>query len=350
MSNPSESEFFFYERTSPVRSSSSGATDRGRVRRGNQDQYLIAQLNKSMSVTSSSMPIAARLHGTVQGEVLLVADGMGGHAAGEQASRIAIEQLVRRMLGRIHWHFQGEDDREPDFVEQLQSLLRDAHTRILVESSRNANQRGMGTTLTMAYIVWPRMYVVHAGDSRCYLVREGIAKSLTTDHTLARQMVEAGGLKPEDESGSKWSNVLWNVLGGRPERGELTAEVRRVDLQWGDRVVLCSDGLHRYLDEKAIAEIISRNDSPDDSCRELIQAANDAGGEDNITVIVSQHDEEEAMQTTWIDDMNSSTSDDEDGSFELQSPSDLQDGDLQDGDLQDGDSDPHETWDPSEQS
>ena len=290
---------------------SCGATHRGRVRENNQDQFLIAQLNKSMRISATSMPLGDRLYGGVRGEVLLVADGMGGHAAGEKASHLAIEHFVRRLLSSIHWHFHGEKEREAEFIEDLKRLLQDAHTRILLESAQHPDQRGMGTTLTMAYIVWPRMYVVHAGDSRCYLVRDGNAQQITTDHTLAHQMVEAGGLKPEDEADSKWSNVLWNVLGGRSDGSDVMAEVRRVDLKSRDRIVLCSDGLHRYVDTNMLAAVITSCDEPSESCERLIQMANDAGGEDNVTVIVSQPKSDETTNTTWIDDFDNQAPTDE---------------------------------------
>lgn len=277
-----------------------GATNRGLVRPTNQDQFLIAQLNKSMRVSATSLRLSERLFGAVQGEVLLVADGMGGHAAGEEASRIAIGHLVRRLLGQIHWHFQGEDEKEADFIANLKELLKDAHSRILMESARDANRRGMGTTLTMAYMTWPKLYVVHAGDSRCYLIRDGKAQQITTDHTLAHQLVKSGGMKPEDEATSKWSNVLWNVLGGRGD-GDLIAEFKRVDLRKGDAIVLCSDGLHRYVKPSQIADVVNRYEKSSDACDELIRLANEAGGEDNITVVVSSPENDSVGATTWID-------------------------------------------------
>ena len=280
---------------------SSGATHLGQVREMNQDQFLIAQLNKSMQIMATSMPLEERLYGCVQGEILLVADGMGGHAAGEKASHLAIEHFVRRLLSSVHWHFHDDADHETEFVQDLQMIVRDAHARIVAEGELHMDQRGMGTTLTTAYIVWPRLYVVHAGDSRCYLIRGNEAKQITTDHTLAHQMVEAGGLKPEEEAGSKWSNVLWNVLGGRTNGSEIVAEVRRVDLEPGDRIVLCSDGLHRYIDANQLAKVIADNEQPMQACQRLIELANEAGGEDNVTVIVSQPMEGETLQTTRIE-------------------------------------------------
>lgn len=262
-----------------------------------------------MLVDSTSLDFEDRLFGRMQSEILLVADGMGGHAAGEEASQLAIQHLVRRLLNSIHWFDQQEDDtqRESEFINDLKRLLKDAHRRLLRESAQHFERRGMGTTLTMAHLVWPRMYVVHAGDSRCYLVRDGEAEQITTDHTLAHQMVEAGGLKPEDEAGSRWSNVLWNVLGGHSE-GDLIAEVHRVELSPGDVVVLCTDGLYRYVDKETIAEIVQNTDSSAEACETLITLANERGGEDNITVIVSSP-EPGGMHSTWLDNDDTIISD-----------------------------------------
>ncbi len=265
-----------------------GKTDIGQKRAVNQDQFLIAELSKSMLVSASSMPDISegRFFGGLQGHVMLVADGMGGHAAGEKASSIVLQHLIGRLLNSVHWFFQTGGEQEQDFVDGLKELLRDAHTRVLAESREDQSSAGMGTTLTMTYIHWPTMYVVHAGDSRCYLLRNGNARQITTDHTLARQMVEAGGLKPEDEATSRWSNVLWNVLGGNSDR-KLLAEVHRVDLEQGDTIVLCSDGLYRYMDEAKLLEMANSTPHATQLCEDLIRHANDQGGEDNITVIVS---------------------------------------------------------------
>ncbi|QDT02417.1 Serine/threonine phosphatase stp [Rubripirellula lacrimiformis] len=285
-----------------------GATHQGLVRENNQDQFLIAQLSKSMRVSATSMSFDQRLYGQPEGEVLLVADGMGGHAAGEKASSLAIETMVRRLLDSIHAGLPADDSDDTVFRKNLEELLKDAHSRILVESAHHADQRGMGTTLTMAYVIWPRLYVAHAGDSRCYLIRDGQAQPLTTDHTLARQMVDAGGLKPEDEAKSKWSNVLWNVLGGRVN-GDLIAEVHRFDLKPGDAIVLCSDGLHRYVDADQLATIVNESESPEVACQRLIQIALDAGGEDNVTVIVSSPLRDDPSKSTWIDAYDTSVPD-----------------------------------------
>lgn len=264
-----------------------GTTDVGKARTTNQDHFLIAELKKSMLVDATSLPLAqqSRLFGSSMGRLLMVADGMGGHAAGERASTLAIDYLVERLLNNIHWCFNLDRDPEDAFIEDLKQLLRSAHQRIVDEGLIHTDQKGMGTTLTMAYVIWPRMYVVHAGDSRCYLFRRGASERLTIDHTLARQLVDSGGLKAEEEASSRWSNVLWNVLGGG--NGELTAEVRRVDLMPGDSVLLCSDGLYRYLSDEELMEHLKSAPTAEVACRNLICTANERGGSDNITAIVA---------------------------------------------------------------
>ncbi len=239
-----------------------------------------------MRVASSTLSVDPQLFGSVQGEVLLVADGMGGHAAGDRASQLAIGHLISRLLDTPRTLSTDDASQVTALVDGLREILIDAHAKILAESAQVAAQRGMGTTLTMALVIGSRLHVVHVGDSRCYLIRGGVAEQLTTDHTLARQMVESGGLKPEEEAGSRWSNVLWNVLGGFQD-GELMVEVRSVQLEPGDRVVLCTDGLHRYVDARHLAAIVDGSDSPAGACSRLVAMAKEAGGEDNITVVVS---------------------------------------------------------------
>lgn len=291
-----------------------GATDVGRKREANQDQFLIAELHKSMLVRSTSLRLdqRSRLFGSAQGHLMLVADGMGGHAAGERASSMAVDYLVERLLNSVHWFFRLEEDSEEDFLADLQGLLRSAHHRIVAEGQHHTRQKGMGTTLTMAYAIWPRLYIVHAGDSRCYLVRDGRAEQLTVDHTLARQLVDAGGLRPEDEAESRWSNVLWNVLGGNGD-GELTAEVRRVDLRPGDTILLCTDGLYRHVNPASMLRVLETAADAEKACCELVRLANDAGGDDNITVVVGhfpatgedaeQRSEADASRLRDLDDL-----------------------------------------------
>ncbi|GAA4465520.1 PP2C family protein-serine/threonine phosphatase [Novipirellula rosea] len=266
-----------------------GLTDIGRARESNQDQFLVGTRRLSVCSTSTSLPHDPPLtfFGEAESEILIVADGMGGHAAGERASQLAVQFLARRLADPTRPTLNADSWDGIEQARWMQTLLRNTHSMILRQAQQNPEQFGMGTTLTMAEIIWPYLSVLHAGDSRCYLVRDGNTQRLTTDHTLARRMVDAGDLTPEEESASRWSNVLWNVLGGQLE-GDLVAQVERVELLVGDTVVVCSDGLHRYVNDDALALMVSEGDDAQSICQELIRVANEGGGEDNITVIVSR--------------------------------------------------------------
>ncbi|GIW99539.1 MAG: protein phosphatase [Pirellulaceae bacterium] len=270
---------------------SAGATDIGRKRQSNQDHFLIADLNKSMLVQSTSLQLHAqsRLYGMSHGKLFMVADGMGGHCGGDRASALALDLLIAQLLNTMHWFFRVDidrEDREQDFIDDLRRLMQRAHEAIERESSTDAAHYGMGTTLTLAYVIWPWMYVVHAGDSRCYLVRDGAIERLTRDHNISTQLMERGGMTPDQAERSRWSNVLYNALGAGGEG--VDPEIRKVRLQSGDVILLCSDGLYRYLRDDELRDRLSHADDPERVCHELIATANERGGADNITAIVAR--------------------------------------------------------------
>jgi len=265
-----------------------GLTDVGKVRELNEDQFLIADLNRSMLVHHTSLQIDdhTRLFGGSQGKLLLVADGMGGHAAGERASSLVVDTLTRYVLNTMPWFFQLREGQEDDLKDELKAALERCQERIEVEASAHTERKGMGTTLTMAYLLWPRLYVVHAGDSRCYLLRGTRLEQITTDHTVAQQMVEKGVLPAEQAESSRWSHVLWNCIGGGSH--DLNPEVHRVTLQLGDTLLLCTDGLAKYVPEEQIITLLRQGRSAEETCRQLVDVANAKGGADNITVIVAR--------------------------------------------------------------
>jgi serine/threonine protein phosphatase PrpC len=265
-----------------------GLTDRGRKRETNQDQFLIADLIKTMRINDTSLHVDthARLSGHSQAKLLLVADGMGGHLAGERASTLAIETLNTYVLNTMHWFFRLEEDREHDFELDLKSALETCQTEVRAEAASVPSEFGMGTTVTMAYLIWPRMYVVHVGDSRCYILRGSKLQQITTDHTMAEQFVEAGVLKPDEVDESRWSHVLWNVVGGNEEG--LQPVVYKSELAAGDTVLLCTDGLTRHVSNGTLAELLAGPFTAKETCKLLVDAANDAGGTDDTTVVVAR--------------------------------------------------------------
>ena len=267
---------------------SAGRTDIGKQRQSNEDQFLIADLHKSLLVEDSSLKLdcQARLYGSSFGRLMMVADGMGGHQAGSRASLLAIDLLINQLVNVMRWPTQvsaGEEDR---FVADLKQLFETAHKLIVRESQAHPDLRGMGTTLTMAYIVWPSMYVVHVGDSRCYLIRDETQQLLTRDHTLSSQLAERGGLTAEQAESSRWSHVLVNALGAGGIA--VTVEVQKVTLQPGDAVLLCTDGLYRHVKAEEMTDVLLRELELGEACRSLIELANFRGGADNITVVISR--------------------------------------------------------------
>jgi protein phosphatase len=264
-----------------------GLTDPGRERAENEDQFLIADLHKTLFVRRTSLASAdfTRLTGSTQGHLLLVADGMGGAAAGAQAGRIAVAAVVRYVLNTMPWFFRLDDRRADDLREELAAALRESQEALQSVVEEHPERRGMGTTLTLAYLLASRAYVVHVGDSRCYRYRNGRLDQVTTDHTVAHRLVHKGVLKKEEEALSPWSHVLWNVVGGGT--AELNPEVRRFDLRKGDVLLLCTDGLSKQVSDDAIAEVLGLGAGAEETCHRLIGAANAAGGRDNATVVVA---------------------------------------------------------------
>lgn len=274
-----------------------GLTDVGRVREANEDQFLIADLSKSMLIhqTSLSLEDHTRLFGGSQGKLLLVADGMGGHAAGQQASTITVQAMAHYVLNTLSWFLRLREEHEEDFKDELKAALEECQQRVEVAASAHEERQGMGTTLTMAYLLWPRLYLVHAGDSRGYLLRGGRLQQITTDHTLAQQLLERGVLTPEEAPESRWSHVLWNCIGGGSR--ELNPDVYKATLHLGDALLLCTDGLTQCVGDEQIQEILQQSDRAEEACRRLVGVANEAGGRDNITVVVAYfRDAQQAAQ------------------------------------------------------
>jgi protein phosphatase len=273
-----------------------GLTDVGKVRPTNEDQFLIASLSKSLLVhqTSLSQDDHTRVFGGSEGMLLLVADGMGGHAGGKQASTIAVQAMQHHVLNAMPWFFRLQDCRESDFIDELKASLESCQQSIERAAEANPARRGMGTTLTMAYVLWPRLYVVHAGDSRCYLFRSGRLERITTDHTVAQQLVERGAMPAEEARKSRWSHMLWNCLGGGSH--ELAPEVYKATLEVGDTLLFCTDGLTTCVREESIAGLLQENLGAEQSCRRLIDAARQAGAPDNVTVVVARFRDVEPVE------------------------------------------------------
>jgi protein phosphatase len=261
-----------------------GLTDRGRVRESNEDQFLIADLDKTMLVRQSSLADAdhARMFGGGRGHLLVVADGIGGATGGQRASGLAVQTVTRFVLDIMPWFFRLRS-REDDAVEELKEALEASRSAVAAAASAERGREKMGTTMTLAYVLWPRLFVVHAGDSRAYLYRGGRLHLITHDHTLAQKMVDEGHLPPQALEKSPWSHVLYKCIGAN--QSELNPDVFRATLADGDTLLLCTDGLTGPVPESLIAEYLTIGRA-EDAARGLLAAALDAGAPDNVTVVV----------------------------------------------------------------
>jgi protein phosphatase len=171
-------------------------------------------------------------------------------------------------------------------LDDLREMLNEAHREIRRRSETSEALSGMGTTFTMAYVVWPRIVVVHAGDTRCYVFSKGQLSLLTRDHTVANEMMRNGKLNPNNNERSPWANVLVNALGAGAEgvQGDLTS----YPLEPDDIVMMCSDGLNKHVDDETIERVLAQGGTMQSICEALIDLAKKGGGTDNITVVASQ--------------------------------------------------------------
>jgi serine/threonine protein phosphatase PrpC len=265
-----------------------GVTDIGRVRSSNEDQFLIAELTKTMRILHTSLPEPRARLGDERGHLFLVADGMGGHRAGEHASALAVTAIEQFTLNTFKWFFHSDGPDAQRVLTQFQAALREADARVFEESVEHPELSGMGTTLTLAYCLDAQLCVVHVGDSRAYIFEGDQLHQITHDHTLMAEMVARGTLKPEEVKHHRLRNIITNVVGGNEEG--VNVEAHALEVHAGDRLLLCSDGLTEMLSNDAIAATLRAEPDPQAVCAKLLAQANDAGGRDNITVLIVRFD------------------------------------------------------------
>ena len=258
-------------------------TDVGQIREHNEDNFLVADLSKrtrGLLEGNRAGPIGKH------GSLFAVCDGMGGAAAGEIASQLAVDILFERMSdGLIDEHPLSRDELARRLVRSIEA----AGLRIFQEAKLDRSRRGMGTTVTAAALVDEYLFFAQVGDSRGYLMRDGKLVQLTRDQSLVNQLIEAGQLTEEEAETFEHNNIILQALG--------TADTVQVDLTYcelrrGDVVLLCSDGLSGMVRFDDIREVLRTTPEPIDACKLLTEKANQAGGHDNITVVVAQFDGE----------------------------------------------------------
>ncbi len=260
-----------------------GLTDVGRVRERNEDQFLIATLHRTMEVRHTSIERRAALDHLcrTQAHILVVADGVGGVAGGELASGAAVEALTDYIGQTAACCYALDVDTEHEFLEHLERAVKRAHEA--VQRRYGSKGRGPATTLTLATLIWPRVYVVHVGDSRGYYLRQGRLKRFTHDQTMGEFLIDEGVMSEPEVERAGLSNVLASAIGA-----DYTPSIGLVDLHPGDVLLLCTDGLTKHVPDEAIADILGRRATAEAMCRALVDAALAGGGTDNVTVVVAR--------------------------------------------------------------
>jgi len=269
----------------PFTVESYGLSDPGRVRDSNEDCFAVVELARTLRVHHTNLPQSKSHYSCHRGHVFLVADGVGGNKAGEVASGLSVSTIEDFLLNTLKRFSNLQSSEEQTALRELQAALFQADSRIFEETAKHPEWRGMGTTLTLAFAVNWRLFVAHAGDSRCYLHSGDKLQQLTQDHTVTAEMVRHGILPAESQAGHPYRHVVTNLLGGT-ETG-VRVELHSLDLHDGDVILLCSDGLTEMVSDERIAAILQEERDPCRACQRLVAEANTSGGKDNITSIVA---------------------------------------------------------------
>jgi serine/threonine protein phosphatase PrpC len=262
-----------------------GVTNVGKVRHENQDHFLIASLHKRLAIHHTSIPVSSLSSSDTDRLAFLamVADGVGGSAGGEEASRFALDAITAYITRSMHCYYTADPHDDAEFVHVLQEGAMRVHSR-LTQRATEKERAGMATTLTAFLGVWPRAYILQVGDSRYYTLRNGTLHQVSRDQTVAEDLIAAGVIRRSDPGHERWKHVLSSAIGGPEASPVITA----VENDWHHVHLLCSDGLTKHVSDEQIAHRLRTMTSSHAACQALLQDALDGGGTDNITVIVGR--------------------------------------------------------------
>ena len=262
-----------------------GLTHTGKVRKTNQDHFLIASLRRQVEIHLTSLPPDTRWPAAKRlAFMAMVADGVGSTEAGEEASRLAVERVTKYVIQCVKAYNTSEGDREAVFSDALADAAMQVHAAILEHSHDADEHRRMATTLTLWIGIWPRAYLLQVGDSRCYVMREDKLIQISRDQTMAQELIDQGILNRTDAPRTRWANVLSSAIGGH----QAAPVVTHMDQFWGQVGLLCSDGLTKHVSDERIAERLRNMSSARQVCEDLLNDALEDGGSDNITILVGR--------------------------------------------------------------
>jgi len=261
---------------------------RGKVRLNNEDSFLVTRIERSLQTLLTNLPAGyVPDQNTEVGYALLVADGMGGAAAGEIASRTAISTLVELVLQTPDWHMSLDNEGANEVLARFDQRFGKLREALIERALAEPGLAGMGTTLTLAVSHATNLVIAHIGDSRAYLFHDGQLHLLTRDQTVVQTLVEVGVIRPEDVAKHPMRHMLTGAIATSGE--EAQAELHQVWLEDGDQLLLCTDGLTEMVTDAAIVAVLEKAGPASDACRALVDLALEAGGKDNVTVVLGRY-------------------------------------------------------------
>ena len=264
-----------------------GLTHPGRVRTENQDHFLLCTVHPQVVIHGTSLPEpeGLPLRGQRLATIMLVADGVGGSAAGSRASRLATEAVTRYVSSTLRCYHTVGTASEKEFMDALRSAANEAHDTVRAEAMTELSGRQMATTLSLGIVVWPWLYVLQVGDSRCYVYQDSTLRQVTRDQTVAQNLVDQGVLPAEQAKASPLKHVLASAIGA----SEAQPEVTRVNVRpRGTVILVCTDGLTKHVNDEEIAAHLAAMESAEQVSNQLLKLALERGGTDNITLVVGR--------------------------------------------------------------
>jgi serine/threonine protein phosphatase PrpC len=270
-----------------VRVDCAGLSHQGRVRTKNEDHFLVVRFGRFLTPLCTNMPNQSVAMFEEEGHAMVIADGMGGAPGGELASSLAIRTLVNLTIQTPDWILSSEEADANRVMERMAERYRRVDERLVEEGTKNAQVKGMGTTMTLACNFADCLVLTHIGDTRAYLYRAGVLHQLTRDHTLAQELVNHGFVKRTADAARQLQHSLVRVLGGIGHQCE--ADVQRLMLLDKDLILLCSDGLTNMVKDADISAILAEGRPAADACTALVERALKNGGKDNVTVVAARY-------------------------------------------------------------
>jgi PPM family protein phosphatase len=265
-----------------------GRTHRGTLREINTDHYLVIRLSRRQETLLSSLA-RADLPQTFNesGYVMLVADGLGDSGSGAVASRLALSTFAHLAIHFGHWNVRVDARTAADIVDQYEAAYERLNEAVIQRARSNPELANMATTLTAAYSAGDELFLIHVGNSRAYLFRDGHLTQMSSDQTLEQHMSENGGPAPVERATEDLRHILTETIGGRT--GGPRIQIEHFRLWDGDRVLLCTDGLTDQVDDERIADILTPYRRLDEQCQALIDLSLEAGGRDNATAVMAHY-------------------------------------------------------------